>query len=136
MPPCAGETAIGHPQLEVLVGGGDHAHVDPDQLAPAHAEELVLGQHPQQPGLQRQRHVADFVEEQRAAVGLLEAADMAFGCAGERAGLVAEQLAFQQRSEEHTSELQSLMRSSYAVFCLKTKNKKQKTQKETRTNTI
>src|SRR3546814_8105339 len=30
-----------------------------------------------------------------------------------------------QRSEEHTSELQSLMRISYAVFCLKKKNKKQ-----------
>src|SRR3546814_5536273 len=29
------------------------------------------------------------------------------------------------RSEEHTSELQSLMRISYAVFCLKNKNKKQ-----------
>src|SRR3546814_4427249 len=28
-----------------------------------------------------------------------------------------------ERSEEHTSELQSLMRISYAVFCLKTKNK-------------
>src|SRR3546814_7586937 len=28
------------------------------------------------------------------------------------------------RSEEHTSELQSLMRNSYAVFCLKKKNKK------------
>src|SRR3546814_9011172 len=28
-----------------------------------------------------------------------------------------------QRSEEHTSELQSLMRISYAVFCLNTKNK-------------
>src|SRR3546814_9592769 len=27
-----------------------------------------------------------------------------------------------RRSEEHTSELQSLMRISYAVFCLKTKN--------------
>src|SRR3546814_3686354 len=27
------------------------------------------------------------------------------------------------RSEEHTSELQSLMRNSYAVFCLKKKNK-------------
>src|SRR3546814_2037143 len=27
----------------------------------------------------------------------------------------------QGRSEEHTSELQSLMRTSYAVFCLKTK---------------
>src|SRR3546814_7251927 len=29
-----------------------------------------------------------------------------------------------QRSEEHTSELKSLMRISYAVFCLKKKNKK------------
>src|SRR3546814_9107931 len=29
----------------------------------------------------------------------------------------------QRRSEEHTSELQSLMRISYAVFCLKKKNK-------------
>src|SRR3546814_10199566 len=28
-----------------------------------------------------------------------------------------------QRSEEHTSELQSLMRTSYAVFCLKKKKK-------------
>src|SRR3546814_5359685 len=28
------------------------------------------------------------------------------------------------RSEEHTSELQSLMRNSYAVFCLKNKKKK------------
>src|SRR3546814_4575225 len=31
------------------------------------------------------------------------------------------------RSEEHTSELQSLMRSSYAVFCLKKKNNNKKT---------
>src|SRR3546814_9567142 len=30
------------------------------------------------------------------------------------------------RSEEHTSELQSLMRISYAVFCLKKKNKNSK----------
>src|SRR3546814_6105136 len=29
-----------------------------------------------------------------------------------------------ERSEEHTSELQSLMRISYAVFCLKKKNTK------------
>src|SRR3546814_4863351 len=34
-----------------------------------------------------------------------------------------------QRSEEHTSELQSLMRISYAVFCLK-KNTKQKAPKK------
>src|SRR3546814_2251711 len=32
--------------------------------------------------------------------------------------------AFVMRSEEHTSALQSLMRNSYAVFCLKKKNTK------------
>src|SRR3546814_2640808 len=35
-------------------------------------------------------------------------------------------LAHGLRSEEHTSELQSLMRISYAVFCLKKKNTKKK----------
>src|SRR3546814_3582767 len=34
-----------------------------------------------------------------------------------------------RRSEEHTSELQSLMRTSYAVFCLKKKNPKHKNDK-------
>src|SRR3546814_1815887 len=34
-----------------------------------------------------------------------------------------------KRSEEHTSELQSLMRISYAVFCLKKKKKKRKKNK-------
>src|SRR3546814_4614317 len=33
----------------------------------------------------------------------------------------------EMRSEEHTSELQSLMRISYAVFCLKKKNTKDRT---------
>src|SRR3546814_2287918 len=36
-----------------------------------------------------------------------------------------------ERSEEHTSELQSLMRISYAVFCLKKKTRKQKKQHQT-----
>src|SRR3546814_5452004 len=49
---------------------------------------------------------------------------------GERAGPPAVDMGFkrlnhhefnEQRSEEHTSELQSLMRISYAVFCLKKK---------------
>src|SRR3546814_6806874 len=44
-----------------------------------------------------------------------------------RARLVARilQLLLKERSEEHTSELQSLMRISYAVFCLKKKNTQQ-----------
>src|SRR3546814_8134248 len=36
------------------------------------------------------------------------------------------------RSEEHTSELQSLMRISYAVFCLKKKNKHKITKSKKR----
>src|SRR3546814_3181289 len=35
-----------------------------------------------------------------------------------------------ERSEEHTSELQSLMRSSYAVFCLKKQKKRHQEQHE------
>src|SRR3546814_4270893 len=51
------------------------------------------------------------------------------GCAAvklEGGAAMAETIAFLTRSEEHTSELQSLMRNSYAVFCLK-KKKKQNT---------
>src|SRR3546814_3928589 len=39
------------------------------------------------------------------------------------------------RSEEHTSELQSLMRISYAVFCLKKKNKTQTYEHNLQTQT-
>src|SRR3546814_3611929 len=46
-------------------------------------------------------------------------------------GYVARRLLLKPRSEEHTSELQSLMRISYAVFCLKKKQNKNQT-----TNTI
>src|SRR3546814_6238655 len=40
------------------------------------------------------------------------------------------------RSEEHTSELQSLMRISYAVFCLKKKKKNNKSKKKKATKEI
>src|SRR3546814_4629612 len=54
---------------------------------------------------------ADQIVEQRAALEL----EHAFvGTVNVRAGQI--------RSEEHTSELQSLMRISYAVFCLKKNN--------------
>src|SRR3546814_10290260 len=40
--------------------------------------------------------------------------------------ILSQRRGFPDRSEEHTSELQSLMRNSYAVFCLKKKKKKKK----------
>src|SRR3546814_8702115 len=42
--------------------------------------------------------------------------------------------AFDERSEEHTSELQSLMRISYAVFCLKKKTKTYMQSSQLKTN--
>src|SRR3546814_2686747 len=42
-----------------------------------------------------------------------------FGCRQARLGQAGDDCRLGQRSEEHTSELQSLMRISYAVFCLK-----------------
>src|SRR3546814_1069073 len=47
-------------------------------------------------------------------VGRDSRATIGFACQGESVGV-------SQRSEEHTSELQSLMRISYAVFCLQKK---------------
>src|SRR3546814_10739890 len=52
------------------------------------------------------------------AIGAVDRQD---GAAMRVAGAVA---FAEQKSEEHTSELQSLMRISYAVFCLKKKKKK------------
>src|SRR3546814_6186784 len=43
---------------------------------------------------------------------------------GDHLGLGVAQRMDEARSEEHTSELQSLMRISYAVFCLKKKQEK------------
>src|SRR3546814_1527212 len=52
------------------------------------------------------------------------------GAAGHRRGDPGARRRGRARSEEHTSELQSLMRSSYAVFCLKKKKKKKDIQEE------
>src|SRR3546814_7306110 len=46
------------------------------------------------------------------------------GMSTERSAVLAYNRLHDGRSEEHTSELQSLMRISYAVFCLKKKKKK------------
>src|SRR3546814_3710321 len=58
-----------------------------------------------------------MVADGYGATVVRESADFALNAARRRA------LLLQFRSEEHTSELQSLMRISYAVFCLKKKKK-------------
>ncbi len=69
---------------------GDDPDVDADGTLAADAHDLAVLDDAQQADLRRQGELADFVEEQRAAVGLLEPALAARGSAGERALLVAE----------------------------------------------
>ena len=71
--------------------------VDAQFLRAADARERAVLQKPQQLGLQRPAHVGDLVQENRAAVGLLHAPGLLLERAGERAFLVAEQFAFEQR---------------------------------------
>src|SRR3546814_1848394 len=82
---------------------------DPRELAEAqhHAAFLLGDQHETVEGQPQHQRQAD--PAQRVAATAVE-----------HAAEVVEQAA-EDRSEEHTSELQSLMRISYAVFCLKKK---------------
>src|SRR3546814_6075607 len=106
--------------------------------------DLVVG--PDVMGLKKQLH--DLMPTQRIGARISNEAIVlsgvvSSGAAVDRARQIAEtyapgkvvnmmavgssqQVMLEVRSEEHTSELQSLMRISYAVFCLK-KKKKQKT---------
>src|SRR3546814_2445647 len=85
----------GH-QVHALVLGLFHQRADPALIVAHPAQALEMGQ-----------RRADHAGHRRDGLQHDRAVAVALG---------------EERSEEHTSELQSLMRSSYAVFCLKTKN--------------
>ena len=75
------EPALGHLGAELAVGRRDQAHVGVQRHRAADPLELAGLEHAQDLGLDRRRQLADLVEEQRAAVGQLEAAR---ACAGPR----------------------------------------------------
>src|SRR3546814_5359594 len=98
-PPRSTRTAPLFPYSTLFRSGRDMQAVgvgvgEDDDLAVAQAGEVVLAR----VAADRNREVMHFLRGQHAAGG-----------------------DFPGRSEEHTSELQSLMRTSYAVFCLKKK---------------
>src|SRR3546814_10819976 len=65
-----------------------------------------------------------FRVQSQTFVQLHERASFPAECGDEGFGADVAPIAGQLRSEEHTSELQSLMRISYAVFCLKKKKER------------
>jgi hypothetical protein len=91
------ERARLHHVLERPVRGGDDARVHGERSVPAHARERLLLDRLQQLDLERERHLADLVQEQRAAVRVLEPAGLLAHGAGECALLVAEELGLEQR---------------------------------------
>ena len=91
------EPALLHLLFEIAIGRGDDADVDADVRRAADPLERLFLEKPQQLGLEQRHHLADFVEEQRAAVRHLDQAALLPVGAGERAPLVPEQLAFEQR---------------------------------------
>ena len=66
------EAAGGHFGIDVGVRRRKNAHVDAARARRAEPLELAGGDHAQQLGLLRRRHIRDFVEEERAAIGQLE----------------------------------------------------------------
>src|SRR5438445_2632451 len=82
--------------LEIAVRRRDDAHVHGDGVpAPEPLNQLVL-EHAQQLGLSAWVHIADFIEENCAVVGLFKAADATDFSIGERARLMPEEFALQQ----------------------------------------
>ena len=81
---------------EVAVGGRDDPDVDLDRLRRADGQDLLRLDRAQQLRLEPERHVADLVEEDRAAPRAAEEALLRRDRAGERAAHVAEELALEQ----------------------------------------
>ena len=70
----------------------DYSYVCTDRVAAANALQLAVFDDPQDLLLHPQRDRRQFVEDQRAAVRSLEVSGVCLDCAGERTGLMAEQL--------------------------------------------
>ena len=81
---------------QILVGRGNDAHIGLDRRPASDCCVFALLEHPQQPRLRVHRHVADLVQKQRPAFGLLETPGGTVLRAGKRALLVAEQLGLDQ----------------------------------------
>ena len=90
------EPAVGDHRVEVLVGRADDASVDRDRGAAADPLDHPLLKEAQQLDLERQRDVADLIEEQGAALRQLDLARRRLDRPGKSAALISEQLGLKQ----------------------------------------
>src|SRR6478672_12827866 len=78
------------------MGGGNHAHIDRTLILAPKPPDTRFLEHPKQLGLRADGHVADFVQQQGAALRLFKASRSSFNCSRERTSFVSKQLAFDQ----------------------------------------
>ena len=83
--------------LQVHIGRADEPDIHRDSLASAHPHYAAALDYPQQLGLQMQRNVADFIQEQRPAIGLFKLAYVIRVRIRKSALHVAKQFALEQR---------------------------------------
>src|SRR3546814_1153744 len=117
--PLAGE-AGGHRDRRVPAQVGEHR----ERRGHGATRRWPLGCEGGHGGGGREEHV-HLLEEGRCVEGQLLARS-------DRTGELRHRVGLSLRSEEHTSELQSLMRISYAVFCLKKKKGRTSTRQHRR----
>ena len=97
------ETPLRHRMLQVRVRRRDEANVHRDRAPRPDAHDLPLLEHAEQLHLRLEREIADLVEEERPAVRSLEPARLARERARERALLVTEQLALEERRRQRAA---------------------------------
>ncbi len=80
--------------------GGHDAHIHLYGFVIAHSLQFTALDKAQQLGLQRQRHLANLVQKERASVGSLDPSDTPLHRAGKSSAGVAEKLGFEQTLRE------------------------------------
>src|SRR5438093_5833554 len=84
-------------KFEIAICGRNHPHVDGNRLAASDPFKLAFLKHPQQRDLSFDRELADFVQENRTAIGGFKAAQTTRQRSSERPFLVPEQFRRNQR---------------------------------------
>ena len=90
------QLALCYSLLGLLIRRGKHAHVHRRFHLAAEPAHFMVLQHAEQLCLRRRRHLADFIEKQRAAVGHFKTANPPLGRPRKRTAFVPENFTFHQ----------------------------------------
>src|SRR5260370_10270321 len=106
---------------QVSIARHDDTNIDPRGADAAYSLELAFLEYAKKLGLKLQRHVSNFVEEQRSTIGQRKAAHVRGNSTGESSAHVSEEFTFQQTGGErravHLYEVPATARTG-VVNCL------------------